>query len=150
MKTLNNLIPLATLGLLFFAACKKNDDGPVLTQKEKILVNKTWTVDSLTIPKVSDPTKDSSIAKECTEDASLDFDANKAFRFTDPSKTCDSSLVPYGNGAWSLGASNDTLVLNGARKFSWKIIKLENARLEATYRDSISPDKIQMKTIILK
>lgn len=150
MKTLNNLIPLATLGLLFFAACKKNDNEPILTPKEKILVNKTWKVDSLTIPKISDPTKDSSIAKECSEDALLDFDANKAFRFTDPSKTCDSTIVPYGNGTWTLGVSNDTLVLNGAKKLAWKIIKLDNTRLEATFRDSISPDKIQMKTIILK
>ncbi len=150
MKTLNNLIPLATLGLLFFAACKKNDNEPILTPKEKILVNKTWKVDSLTIPKISDPTKDSSIAKECSEDALLDFDANKSFRFTDPSKTCDSTIVPYGNGTWTLGVSNDTLVLNGAKKLAWKIIKLDNTRLEATFRDSISPDKIQMKTIILK
>jgi hypothetical protein len=150
MKTLNNLIPLATLGLLFFAACKKNDDGPVLTPKEKILVDKTWKVDSLTIPKISNPSMDSSIAKECSEDALLDFDANKAYRFTDPSKSCDSSLIPYGNGTWSLGVSNDTLVLNGPKKLSWKIIALDNTRLEATFRDSFSPDKIQMKTIILK
>ena len=122
----------------------------MLTPKEKILVNKTWKVDSLTIPKISDATKDSSIAKECSEDALLDFDASKAFRFTDPSKTCDSSLVPYGNGTWSLGVSNDTLVLNGARKLAWKIIELNNTRLKATFRDSIAPDKIQMKTIILK
>jgi len=150
MKTLNNLIPLATLGLLFFVACKKNDNEPVLTQQEKILVNKTWTLDSLTIPKISDPTEDSSITKECSEDALLDFDAHKGFQFTDPSKSCDSSIVPYGNGTWSLSASNDTLVLNGARKLAWKIITLDNSRLEATFRDSISPDKIQMKTIILK
>lgn len=150
MKTINNLLPLATLGLLFFAACKKDDNGPFLTPKEKILVNKTWKVDSLTIPKISDPTKDSSIAKECSEDALLDFDANKAFRFTDPSKTCDSTIVPYGKGTWSLGVSNDTLVLNGTKKLAWKITELSNSKLKATFRDSISPNKIQMKTIILK
>ena len=150
MKTLNNLIPLFTVGLLLFAACKKDDNGPVLTPNEKILVNKTWKVDSLTIPKISDATKDSSIAKECSEDALLDFNGDKTFSFTDPSKTCDSSLVPYGNGTWTLKASNDTLFLNGTKKLSWKILTLDNNKLKAVYRDSISPTEIQIKTITLK
>lgn len=138
------------MSLLLFAACKKDDNGPLLTSKEKMLVNKTWKVDSLTVPKISDVTKDSSMAKECSKDALLDFNGDKTFSFTDPSKACDSSLVPYGKGTWSLKISNDTLFLNGPKKLSWKILASDNNKLKAVYRDSLSPAKIQMKTITLK
>lgn len=144
---------LLSLGILFtivFAACKKTDNGPVLTPQEKALTNKIWQLQSLTVPQVNDPTKDSSITTSCADSALMAFDIFNNFQLADATKHCDTSIVPYDKGIWQLSSDNDSLVLKGKRTFVWKIEKLQDTILKATFRDSISPDKNWLKTITFK
>lgn len=151
MKNINKILALGVVATLFFAACKKTDDGPVLSQKEKILVSKTWKLKSLTVPQLNDATKDSSITKSCSDSALMAFDVYKSFQLADPTKECDSTILAYDAGKWILSASNDTLFLNGnKRKLAWKINVLNDSTLKATFRDSISPTNNWIKTITLK
>lgn len=154
MKKVNKILVPGVLAALFFAACQKTDNGPTLTPQEKALTGisqqKVWKLQSLTVPKWDDPTKDSSITKSCSDSALMAFDAYKAYQLADASKGCDSTIVPYAKGTWALSAGSDSLVLQGARKFVWKIEKLNDTILKATFRDSISPEKNWLKTITLK
>lgn len=149
MKKTNYFLALGILGLFLFASCKKDDKGPVLTTKEKILTSKTWKLKSITVPKKGDATVDSSIAKDCSAAALFAFDSYKNFQIKSPA-ACDSSIVNYEKGSWSL-SSLDSLTLQGAkRKFVWKITVLNDSIVKATYRDNSVPDKSLLKTITLK
>ncbi len=149
MKTKNYILALGALTALFFAACKKTDSGPSLTAKEKTLTSKVWKLESLTVPKSDDATKDSSIMKTCSESALAAFDAYKAFQIAD-SKNCDSTIVPYDKGTWKFFANEDSLSLEGKKKLALKIITLNETTLKAVFRDSVAPDKISVKTITFK
>lgn len=142
---------LGLLGLVTFAACKKDDNGvPTLTPKETILTSKVWKLKSITIPRKDDPTMDSSITKSCSDSALFAFDAYKKFQIADPLKSCDSTIVPYEKGTWALSVA-DSLTLNGGnRKFVWKIQVLNDSLVKATYRDSTAPTRNWLKTITLK
>ncbi len=155
MKQKNILLAVALLPALFFAACKKNDTGPVLTAKEKALIGagagKIWKLQSLTVPKSGDPSVDSSIMLPCADSALMAFDMYKAYQLANASKVaCDSVAVPYSIGRWSLSAGGDSLLLHGKRDLVWKLETLDDNTLKAVFRDSISPDKNWLKTIILK
>lgn len=150
MTNKNSLLFLGILSLIFFAACKKTDNGPVLTPQQKALTSKIWKLQSLTVPQVSDPTKDSSIAKSCSDSALIAFDVFGNFQLADATKSCDSSIVPYDKGVWALSMANDSLLLKGKRTFIWKIKTLNDSLFKATFRDSIAPDKNWVKTITFK
>lgn len=150
MKKTNYLLSLGIFGLFLFAACKKDDNNlPVLTPKEKTLTSKIWKLKSITVPGKEDPSLDSSIAKPCSDSALFAFDIYKRFQIATP-LNCDSTIIPYEKGSWSLSAS-DSLTLNGAhKKFVMKITVLNDSIVKATYRDSIAPDQKWIKTITLK
>lgn len=145
-----NLFALGVLAVLVFAACQKNDNGPELSPKERMLTGKIWKLHSLTVPKSDDPTKDSSISKPCSDSALMVFDVYKAYQLANPSKACDSTIVPYDLGRWAFSSTSDSLILEGKRKFVWKIQELNDSTLKATFRDSIAPTKDWIKTITLK
>ena len=151
MKTTNYLWAFGIFGLVLFAACEKdNNDIPVLTPKEQILTSKVWKMHSITVPGTEDPSTDSLITKECADSALFVFDVYKRFQIADPVGNCDSTIVPYEKGNWSLSAA-DSLTLNGARrKLTWKVNTLNDSIVKATFRDSIAPDKNWLKTITLK
>jgi hypothetical protein len=155
MKQKNILLAVALLPALFFAACEKNDNGPVLTAKEKALIGtgagKIWKLQSLTVPKSDDPSVDSSIMQPCADSALMAFDMYKAYQLANGSKgACDSIAVPYSIGNWSLSVGGDSLLLHGKRDLIWKLETLDENTLKAVFRDSIAPDKKWVKTIILK
>lgn len=147
MKKLNKNLALGIFGLLFFAACKKSENGPVLSPNEKLLTAKVWELKTLTVPGEEEET---SILIDCAKEASMAFDAYKNFQFADPTKECDSTVVPYDKGKWAFNATGDSLILEGKRKLAWKIVKLDESMLQATFRDSISPEENVVKTITLK
>lgn len=149
MKNKNLILFLGILSVLFFA-CKKTDNGPVLTPQQKALTNRIWKLESLTVPKLNDSSQDSSITKSCSDSALMAFDIYNVYQLADPSKSCDSSFVPYAKGNWELSSDNDSLLLYGKRNFAWKIEILNDTILKATFRDSISPDNNFLKKIILK
>ena len=143
---------LGLLGLVTFAACKKNDNGvPTLTPKETILTSKVWKLYSLTVPKSNNPSEDSSITKPCSDSTLVAFDVYKVYQIADRSlNSCDSTIVPYDRGTWALSAA-DSLTLNGGnRKFVWKIQVLNDSLVKATYRDSTAPTRNWLKTITFK
>jgi len=155
MKQMNKTLAFALLSSLLFAACKKTVDGPSLTDREKALIGnsgagKIWRLHSLTVPKNGDALADSSIMLPCADSALMAFDMYHAFQLANVSKAaCDSVAVPYSIGNWALSASGDSLLLRSKRNVIWKLEILNDSTLKAVFRDSISPDKNWLKTIIL-
>lgn len=150
MKNKNSILSLGILCMLFFAACKKTDNGPVLTPQEKALTGRIWKLQSLTVPGINDPSQDSSITQSCSDSALMAFDIYHVYQLADPSKGCDSSIVPYSKGNWALTAGSDSLFLSGDRNLAWKIEVLNDTILKATFRDSISPTNDWVKKITFK
>jgi hypothetical protein len=150
MKKTNYFMALGLFGLLLFAACKKDDNGiTTLTPKEQILTSKVWKLQSVTVPKISDPSADSSITKPCSDSALFAFDIYKKYQIADL-ETCDSTIIPYDKGSWILSAA-DSLSLNGSkRKLVWKVQVINDSIIKAVYRDSTAPDENWFKTITLK
>lgn len=148
MKTKQYLMALSALAIIGFSACKKEKNEPTLNEKEALITAHTWKVQSLTMPKKGSNVSDSSIVKECTLLATLDFKADRNYTVTDPQKNCDSTLLPYGKGTWSY--ANNVLTLKGKQTLAWNISSLTESELKATYKDSIAPDKVYTKTITLK
>lgn len=150
MKKISKIFALSIAAALAFAACKKTENGPDLTPKEKILTSKIWKLQSLTVPKVGTST-DSSIKQPCADSALIAFDIYKAYQLANASKVaCDSVAVPYSKGTWAFSAGSDSLLLKGKRNFVWKIVAISDTMLKATFRDSIAPDKNWVKTITFK
>jgi hypothetical protein len=149
MKNKNLILSLFVSAILF-AACEKTDTGPVLTPQEKALTNKIWALESLTVPAINDPSQDSSITTPCSDSALMAFDIYGVYQIADPSKACDSTIVPYAKGNWAISSDGDSLALMGKRNFIWKIEMLNDTILKATFRDSISPDKNYLKKITFK
>jgi hypothetical protein len=145
-----NLLSVGIVSVLFFAACKKLDNGPSLTPQQKALTNKIWKLKSLTVPKLSDPSQDSSILKSCSDSALMAFDIYSVYQIADPTKSCDSSIIPYSKGNWAMSSNNDTLLLFSKRNLAWKIDMVNDTILKATFRDSISPEKNAVKKITFK
>ena len=151
MKKISKILAFAILAALVFAACKKTENGPDLTPKEKILTGKIWKLQSLTVPKAGSTSSDSSIMQPCADSALIAFDIYKAYQLANASKVpCDSIAVPYDKGSWAFSAGSDSLLLKGKRNFVWKIVELSDTTLKATFRDSIAPDKNWVKTITFK
>ena len=151
MKTKNSILSLVILCIVVFAACKKTDNVPPLPPAVKALTGKIWKIKSLTVPKSTDPSQDSSIIESCADRALIAFDLSANYQFADGSnKGCDSSAVPYDKGAWGLSASYDTLFLEGKRNFAWKIETLNDSIVKATFHDSVSPTNNRIKKITLK
>jgi hypothetical protein len=145
------ILSLAIAGLFAFAACEKTDSGSSLTPAQKALTGRIWQLQSLTVPQISDPSKDSSIIQPCADSALLAFDVYGRFQFADGSKNgCDSTAVPYDKGIWALSLDNDSLLLKGTRTITWKLEKLNDTIITATFRDSISPTENWLKKITLK
>lgn len=151
MKNRNNILSFGVLAILFFVACKKNDSPP-LSAKESVLVGKIWRLYSLTVPKSDDSSQDSSITKPCSDSAFMAFDRYKVYQLADASAAgCDSAIVPYDKGIWSLSTTTDSLLLDGnKRDLIWKIEVLNDTLLKATFQDSIAPEQNWVKTITLK
>ena len=151
MKNKKSILSLAIVCVFVFAACKKTDNGPSLTPAQKALTGRVWQLQTLTVPFTSDPTKDSSIIQSCADSALLAFDYYGQFQFADRSKNgCDSSAVPYDKGIWAISSDNDSLVLKGTRTFAWKLEKLNDTLIVATFKDSVSPTEKWLKKITLK
>ncbi|MEO8822006.1 MAG: hypothetical protein ABI366_00425 [Ginsengibacter sp.] len=151
MKNKKSILSLAIACVFVFAACEKTDNGPSLTPEQKALTGRVWQLQSLTVPQTSDPTKDSSIIQPCADSALLAFDVYGSFQFADRSKNgCDSTEVPYDKGIWAISSDSDSLLLKGKRTFAWKLEKLNDTLIVATFRDSISPTENRLKKITLK
>ena len=148
MKT-KILVTLGLASLILFAACKKTDNGPVLTPQERLLTNKICKLKSLSVASRNDPSTDSSITKSCSDSALMAFDIYGDFQLADPTKACDSTIVPYDRGNWMLSSGNDSLLLQGQRTFTWKIEVLNDTLFKATFHDSISPTNNWVKKITL-
>jgi hypothetical protein len=142
---------LITLGLasFLFAACKKTYNGPVLTPQETLLTSKIWKLKSLSVASRNDPSTDSSITKSCSDSALMAFDIYGDYQLADPTRECDSTIVPYDRGNWMLSSGNDSLLLQGQRTFIWKIEVLNDTLLKASFHDSISPTNNWVKKITL-
>ena len=143
-------ITLGLATLVLFVACKKTDNGPILTPQQTILTSKIWKLQSLTVASRNDPSTDSSITKACSDSALMAFDVYGDFQLADPTKSCDSSIVPFDRGVWMISSDSDSLMLQGQRTFFWKIDVLSDTLLQASFRDSISPTDNWLKKITLK
>lgn len=150
MKKISQIALAAFLVALTFAACKKTENGPVLSAQEKSLTSKVWILKALTV-KNADGSSDSSIMKSCADSSAMAFDIYKAYQLASGSKVaCDSIAVPYDKGTWALSADADSLTLKGKRNFVWRIEKLNDTIIKATFRDSVATDKNWLKTITFK
>lgn len=149
MKTTKTLFVICFLAATSFIACKKDKDEPSLTAQEKMLIN-TWKLESLSMPKSTNPETDSSILTDCIKEATFVFNAQKGFQFVDAGKDCDSTILPYDKGNWVLSNEGKELTLKGKRTIKWNIKKLEENQIKATFRDSTSVDHNYIKTITLK
>ena len=151
MKNKKSILSLAIACVFVFAACDKPVHGPSLTPQQKSLKGRVWQLKSLTLPQITDPTKDSSIIQSCADSAVMAFDTYGSFQLADRSKNgCDSIAVPYDKGIWALSSDNDSLLLKGKRTFAWKLEKLNDTLIVATFRDSISQTENRLKKITLK
>jgi hypothetical protein len=151
MKKIRMIVGGGLIGVWIFSACSK-DNSPVLTPLEQKLTAKIWRLNSLTVPKVSDAAQDSSITLPCSDSALAVFDVYHNYQVANPTKYCDSTIVPYDLGRWAFNSSEDSLILTGNRK-RWvlKILQFtDTTLLKATYKDSMAPDKVWIKTISLK
>ena len=148
----NSSIYYLVIGCVFaFGACDKPVNGAPLTSQQKELTGRVWHIKSLTVPQINDPLKDSSIIQLCADSALMTFNSQGSFQLADRSKNgCDSIAVPYDKGIWELTSYNDSLLLKGKRTFAWKLEKLNDTLMTATFRDSISPSKSWLKKITLK
>ncbi|MGN6531999.1 MAG: hypothetical protein ACTHK0_09625 [Ginsengibacter sp.] len=150
---MKNKLSILSLGIfcIVFASCDKTPEMPQLTAQEKALSGHVWKLQSLTVPQSTNPSVDSSITKPCSDSALMAFNMSHLYQLADASKGgCDTSIVPYDKGSWAFSSGNDSLILTGNRKFVWKIVTLNDTLFKATFRDSISPEKNSLKTIILK
>ncbi|MEO9100226.1 MAG: hypothetical protein ABI267_07890 [Ginsengibacter sp.] len=151
MKNRKSIFSLAIACVFLFAACKKTHNGTTLTPQQKALTGKSWQLQSLTVPKKANPSIDSSIIQACADSALMTFDVYGSFQLADRSKHgCDSTAVPYDKGIWAISSDSDTLLLKGKRTFAWKLQKLNDTIIIATFRDSLSPTKNWLKKITLK
>lgn len=148
MKTNYPLIALCFGLLLFMVACKKENSNP-LTPKEQLLAQ-SWNIDSLSMKKISESGGDSSIIKDCVKKSKVIFQTSKQFTIQDVDKSCDSTLLPYDSGVWTLSADGNKLTLKGKREIVWQIQTLSADKVKATFKDSLSPAHNFMKTIVLK
>lgn len=151
MKKEMMILSFGLLGLIIISACNKSN-GPSLTANEQKLSAKTWRLNKLTMPQVNNPLVDSSITSACSDSALAAFDGYHNFQIASFSKqACDSISIPYDLGVWSFNHTEDSLFLKGKRMSrAWKIITLNDTIVKATYKDSLSPSKVWMKTITLK
>jgi virulence-associated protein VapD len=152
MKKGMMMLSLGLVGFIIFASCNKSNNGPSLTANEQHLSSRTWKLNGLTMPKVSNPLVDSSITSPGSDSTLAAFDAYHNFQIANFSKqTSDSISIPYDLGTWAFNNTQDSLYLQG-KKMSriWKIIQLNDTIVKATYKDSLSPSKVWIKTITLK
>jgi len=150
MKNRNLILSLGTFCVMVFVACKKTENGPVMTPQQRALTGKIWKLTSLTVPSKINPSLDSSITTSCGDSAVMAFDIFGVYQLADPSKSCDSTIVPYSKGNWAITSDNDSLLLYSKRQFAWKIEVLNDTILKASFRDSTSGSNNWLKKITLK
>lgn len=138
---------VALVAMFIFASCK--DKGPELTPSEQILTSKVWKLKSITVPQITDPSKDSSIAKECTETALFAFDRQHTFNVTDVAGNCDSTIIPYGSGSWQMFSTDSLYLSRKAYSQAWKLKTLNDSVVVAVFKDSIAPNSVWIKTLTL-
>lgn len=145
---------LAVCSLIWAAACNKDDDNITLTAKEQLLIQRAWKITALTQARQSDPSQDSSILKNCTNDDLLVFGVwgnTRIYQLADSASRCDTSLLAYDYGNWSMNTAEDKLQFTGTRRGqTWTILVLNDSILTVQWRDSTSVSHNILKTISLK
>lgn len=144
-KNLFQYILIMAFGL-FLMACNKENNGPPLSSKEKVLTSRAWIAADLVI---SDSTgNDSSIFRSCMEDDKLSFEANHDFSFSEGEIACDSSGLAYGQGIWAFNLDEDSLALksNDTTRY-FGVDTLTNTLFRLSYRDSIGHNLVKIRLI---
>lgn len=134
-----------------FVACKKDDPAdPIPDKVKKLLFD--WKIKSITVPKVGQPTVDSSLTKACMNDDIIRFNL-AGFDFQDGANKCDSTIFRYAKGSWVFDLIADSLKLNATnptKYVSWKVIAINDTLLKVKFIDSLNPAKKLNKTIEFK
>lgn len=147
-------LALACIGGVSLVACSKDDDNAVVPPtKAQLLMQKSWKIKDITVPKPSDVTKDSSVLKTCAADDLLSFGAT-TYNFSDSTIKCDSALFFYSKGTWQYVQTKDSINLTSttpAGKFkAWKVVTLNDTLLKVNYTDSTVLSNKVLKTISFK
>lgn len=144
---------------------KSNDNQTVpLSQKQKYLTQKAWTIQSITMPNPANPAQDSSIMKSCHSQALIAFgvpvysDGSGDFLYKDQAGGCDSTVFPFGQGVWIFTTGEDSLLtrryfaqtgtFESASKIRrMKLLALDSTVLKVRLIDSMPNNPTAVKTI---
>lgn len=153
-KQIVGFLTLAIAGSILFVACNKdNSDNPLPAQVVK-LTKSGWKINSITRPKISDPTQDSVISKTCASDDSIGFSLQGNYEFSDGATKCDSTIFPYSKGAWLYDLVKDSIRMAtsapAGKYYSWKVLALNDSVLKVNYTDSTVPASKFTKTVLFK
>lgn len=145
---------MACIGGVSMVACSKDDDNAVVPPtKTQLLTQKGWKIKDITIPRITDATKDSSVLKTCAADDLLSFGAT-TYNFSDSTTKCDSALFFYSKGTWQYVQAKDSINLTSttpAGKFqAWKVVTLNDTLLKVNYTDSSVLTNKVLKTLSFK
>lgn len=160
-KTKFSLVALALVvtAAAVLAGCFKNGDNTStpLTQKQTYLVQKAWTIKSITVPSTANPAVDSSIYQTCHAQALVLFgqpvytDGSGDFGFYDRAGACDSNAFHYGEGRWLFTAAEDTMLtinLSLEKKVRpMKIVSLTDSVFQVKFYDTMRNVPNILKTI---
>ncbi|MBN9299704.1 MAG: hypothetical protein J0I41_22065 [Filimonas sp.] len=153
MKKIVGFLTLAVAGSILFVACNKDKDETPLPAAIVKLTKGSWKINSITRPKITDPTQDSVISKPCTSDDSIAFAVQGTYVFSDGNTKCDSTIFPYSKGAWQYDLTKDSIRLgatNPSKYYSWKVLTLNDSVLKVNYIDSTVVTNKVTKTVLFK
>lgn len=143
-------VTLILIATVVFAACKK-DEAPAVPDKASKLMF-SWKITAITIPKVGQPSTDSSIYKTCMSDDIIKF-STAGYDFQDGTIKCDSAAFHYSKGSWAYKIAADSIQLSSTtpvKYAAWKVLTLNDSSLVVRYTDSINPVTKIIKTISFK